>query len=205
MDSDGESDVESAQGWSPVVEVVDVEASLPDTQAASATPRAPLPRLRIVSTHSWRQFAQHSASTVTYARMGRHVSWGGLCVTHRRRVAFTEPTPGPNSDEDHDRVRVGEASNLGPVQTCQARRAEHDRSPGYRCMETIRIWSMIEGTQTQVIVPASSAALQAGLEERVPTVRLRVASNGFFCLATIPKMSRMIRGLCWTRIFALTP
>ena len=146
--------------------------------------------------------------------------------------------------------RVGEASNPGPVQTRQARRAEHDRLtargqtqvdvsdeeptirpnigrhvvartdrahgarrrghgtanlsvmeeiadavtraeafqpqdvPGNRCIETVQDNSEhdVAGIQSQVTVPASSAALQAAGMDL--TAGRRVASNRFFSLAT---------------------
>ena len=71
--------------------------------------------------------------------------------------------------------RVHGATNPGVMEvtaetvhtTVEASPTHDDR--GYRCMETVQDNSEhdFEGTQTQVIVPASSAALRAaGLEER---------------------------------------
>ena len=95
---DSESDAESARGWSlPVVEVVAAEASLPisapmevgecvvrpsrgpvehDRVAVSATPRAPLPRLRIAGTQRDTVGKSLPSTVPTASPLPRHVSRG---------------------------------------------------------------------------------------------------------------------------------
>ena len=130
---------QSVHEWRWVSALLFTQVEEHDGVAVSATPRAPSPRLRIYPEgHSWKQFAQYSASSVTIAHMGRHV-FEEMTVGERFiAVAWLSHSPHQVRGANHHRYRVSPVRAKNQVcleKTCQSIKASRTQKQWQDCLE----------------------------------------------------------------------